>query len=144
MRALQVFFTAAGLFLCVLLAGCSASDGLKIDCELFEDRFDQEAEVTVAAGEEFTVTLCSMRNRGYRWSEQVQISSPDVIEEVSRIYEPRRSPMGGIPGLEIWTFRALQPGSAVISMEHRQLSGRNTRGVWSYHLDVSVEAAAEP
>jgi hypothetical protein len=63
----------------LLLAGCSASDGLFIDCHVFEDNFDQVAETTVAAGEQFTVTLCSMRNHGYRWSEEVHIDNPEVL-----------------------------------------------------------------
>jgi predicted secreted protein len=138
-RFIPIFFVLLPLF----LAGCSAADGLFIDCHVFEDNFDQAAETTVTAGEEFTVTLCSMKNRGYRWSEELYIDNPQVVEELSREYERGRSPMGGIPGKEIWTFRALKPGKAVISLEHTQLSGRNTEGVWTYQLVVAVEHANE-
>lgn len=127
----------------LLLAGCSASDGLFIDCHVFEDNFDQVAETTVAAGEQFTVTLCSMRNYGYRWSEEVHIDNPEVLLELSHEYERGRSSMGGVPGKEIWIFRAQEPGNAVISLEHTQISGMNTRGIWTYQLAVTVEPAME-
>jgi predicted secreted protein len=51
--------------------------------------------------------------------------------------------MGGIPGKEIWIFRALEPGDAVISLEHTQISGKNTRGIWTYRLAVTVKPAME-
>jgi len=127
----------------LLFGGCSASDGLFIDCHIFDDNFDQVAETTVAAGEEFTVTLCVKRNRGYRWSEEVHIDNLEVVQELSREYESGRSPMGGIPGKESWTFRALEPGNAVITLEHTQISGRNTEGIWTYRLAVTVEPATE-
>jgi hypothetical protein len=65
------------------------------------------------------------------------------LEELSREYERGRSPMGGIPGKESWTFRALKPGIAVISLEHTQISGLNTEGIWTYQLVVTVEPANE-
>jgi len=55
----------------------------------------------------------------------------------------RPQPVGGIPGKESWTFRALEPDVAVISLEHSQISGRNTEGIWTYRLTVTVEPAAE-
>ncbi len=39
----------------LLLGGCSASDGLFIDCHIFDDNVDQAAETAIAVGEEFTV-----------------------------------------------------------------------------------------
>lgn len=127
----------------LLLAGCSASDGLSIDCNAFEDNLDQVAEITIAEGEQFNVALCSMRNHGYRWTEEEYIDNPEVLVELSREYEPGRSPMGGIPGVESWIFRAVEPGTAVITLEHTQLSGRNARGIWTYRLVVTVEAAVK-
>ena len=127
----------------LLLTCCAPADGLTIDCEVFEDNFDQTAETTVAVGEQFTLTLCSKRHRGYRWSEEGYIDDPQVVQELSREYETRRSPMGGIPGLEHWTFQALKPGKAIISLEHTQLSGRNTLGVYTYRLDVTVQPPAK-
>lgn len=100
---------------------------------------DQAAEITVAVGEEFTVTLCTLGNYGYRWSEEVDIDNPEVVQELSYEYEPGHSPMGGVPGKEIWVFRALEPGNATIRLEHTQPSGRNTRGIWTYKLAVLVE-----
>lgn len=138
-RFIPIFF----LLLLLLFAGCSASDGLVIDCHIFEDNFDQSVETTVAVGEEFTVTLCSKKHRGYRWSEELNIDNPEIVQELSREYETGRSPMGGIPGKESWTFRALQPGSALVTLEHTQISGKNTEGIWTYRLAVTVEPAAE-
>ncbi|MFN2124078.1 MAG: protease inhibitor I42 family protein [Candidatus Promineifilaceae bacterium] len=124
--------------LVVLLAGCSRSDGLTIDCDVFEDNNNQMAEITVTAGEEFTVSLCKLSNYGYRWSEDAVIDNPAAVQQLSYEYDPGRSPMGGIPGKDIWVFRALEPGNAVISLEHTQPSGMNTRGIWAYKLAVVV------
>ena len=137
------YFPVFLLLLSLLLAGCSGSDGLSIECDLFEDNPDQVAETTVAAGEEFKVTLCSMRNHGYRWSDPVNIDNPQVVLELSTAFESGRSPMGGFSGKESWFFRALQPGNAVITLEHTQISGLNTRGIWTYRLAVTVQAAAQ-
>ena len=138
-RSLLIFL----IFSSLLLAGCSGSDGLSIDCHVFEDNFDQVAETTIEVGDEITVTLCTLSNRGYHWSEEVQIDHPDVLEVLSHEYERGRSPMGGIPGKETWIFRALKPGTAVVSLEHTQPSGRNTAGVWTYQLMVNVNPASE-
>ena len=131
------------LLLLLLLSACAPADGLTVECEDFEADSQQTAEASVAAGETFTVTLCSRRNRGYRWSEAGYIAEPQIVQELARDYETRRSPMGGIPGLEHWTFRAVQPGQTVISLTHEQPSGRNTAGVWTYDLTVTVRAAEE-
>lgn len=129
-----IFFVLSAL----LLGGCSGSDGLTINCETFEDNFDQLAETTVAVDEEITVTLCVLSNRGYHWTEEANIDNPAVVEQLSYEFEPGRSPMGGIPGKEIWIFRALAPGTADISLEHTQPSGINRQGVWTYQLTVTV------
>ena len=127
------------LLLLLLLAACSRSDGLTIDCHLFEDNPDQTATLAVQPGAEFSITLCVKRNRGYRWSEELQISNPDIVQELDRSFEPGKSPMGGVAGQESWTFRALAPGQATIRMDHTQISGRNTEGTWTYQLDLTVE-----
>ena len=143
MRAKNGRFNLFILLLLLLVSlACSGNDGLSIDCYAFEDNPDQRAATTVTAGEEFTVTLCVKRNRGYRWSEEVQIDNPAILQELSRDFEPGKSPMGGVAGKESWTFRASQAGEAVISLEHTQISGRNTEGVWTYQLAVTVEATA--
>lgn len=131
------------LFAALLLGGCSGSDGLTISCETFEDNYDQVAETTAAVGEEITVTLCVLSNRGYHWTEKADIDNPEVVEQLAYEFVPGRSPMGGIPGKEIWTFRALEPGTGTISLEHTQPSGRNSAGIWTYQLTVSVTPAVE-
>jgi predicted secreted protein len=132
-----ILFVLVGL----LLGGCSGSDGLTINCETFEDNFEQAAETTVATGEEITVTLCVLSNRGYHWTEEATIDNPAVVEQLSYEYVPDRSPMGGIPGKEVWVFRALEPGTTTISLEHTQPSGLNRQGVWTYQLTVTVNPA---
>lgn len=131
------------VLLFLFLVACTGSDELAINCNVFEDNFDQVAETAVAVGDEFTVTLCALRNHGYRWSEEVVIDHPQVIQLLTHDYEPGRSPMGGIPGKEMWTFRALEPGTATINLEHTQPSGRNAAGIWTYQLKVTVEPTPE-
>jgi|AMWB02.1.fsa_nt_gi inhibitor of cysteine peptidase len=78
---------------------------------------DPAVAITVNRGEVFTISLESNRTTGYRW---VLDQEPDgkVVRYVGTEYRPADSRLAGAGGLEIWTFEAVNKGSAVICLHY--------------------------
>jgi len=73
--------------------------------------------VDVPQGGSLVVSLKSNPSTGYHW-EVRDISDREVLGEVGREFRPGEAPpdMVGVPGLDIWTFKALGRGSAHLRM----------------------------
>ncbi len=114
------------------------SAGLDISCDEFAGEKHIQREIEVAAGEEFSISLCSNPGTGFQWTE-AQIDDAAVLEEVSRGYVPPQGDQAGAPGEEVWVFKALQAGETVISMEYSQPWEGGTKQEWTFTLTVEVE-----
>jgi predicted secreted protein len=74
-------------------------------------------------GSTLTATLWSNHSSGAEW-ELTGISNPAVLEQIGYQYEISDEDLGcekktGIPGKEIWTFRAIDNGETNITLEYR-------------------------
>jgi inhibitor of cysteine peptidase len=67
-------------------------------------------------GDEIVISLESNHSTLYRWHIAGN-SDSSVLEYVSNEYVPPALPGPGRPGTDIWTFRALKPGSSTLSLE---------------------------
>lgn len=94
------------LFLAVLLTACSSKP---------TEPTDPEKTIDVSAGAEFKIIIESNPTTGYHW-EIVQGSlDENLVEFVSKEYESTSEPgLVGGGGIDIWTFKALNPGEAKI------------------------------
>jgi inhibitor of cysteine peptidase len=78
--------------------------------------------VTVAAGESFTITLCSNPTTGFQWWETAQISNPGILEQTwHQFTEPEtqgeQPPVPDTAGAEVWSFQALKKDSSTLILE---------------------------
>ncbi|MFP3974922.1 MAG: protease inhibitor I42 family protein [Chloroflexota bacterium] len=76
-------------------------------------------QVELNVGELLEVTLESNASTGFQW-QLAEITDPDVVEKKTDEYvEPEGDEqVVGAPGKEIWTFKALDEGTANISMKY--------------------------
>ena len=139
------------MLICVVVAAstfliaCTSAPkeaSVEVSCDDFYKQAAIGEEVEVAAGDSFTVTLCSNPTTGFQWSESAQISDASVLQQedykfVSPESEPPPPP--GTPGQSIWTFKALKKGTSTISMEYSRPWEGGEKGEWTFVLTVVVK-----
>ncbi|MCK6555652.1 protease inhibitor I42 family protein [Candidatus Binatia bacterium] len=75
------------------------------------------AKVTVPAGREFVVSRDSSPSTGYKWRLAAPLDAR-VIELVRDEYQPGPESRLGAPGVQLWTFKAVGPGTATLILEY--------------------------
>lgn len=129
----------------VLLLSCAPGNGQGTTVVVTCDQFSKQKAITndmdVRAGNTISVTLCSNRTTGFSWSEQAQIIDPQVLEQTGHdfIAPAKDTKMVGVPGTEVWTFKALKPGKSSIYMEYSQPWQGGQKAAWTYGLNVLVK-----
>jgi len=84
------------------------------------EKSDSAIEATV--GKEFTISLESNRSTGFGW----QLPKPldeTIVKFVSNDYQnapeaPGKERVVGVPGKEVWTFKALKSGKITIEFKY--------------------------
>ncbi|MCK4387345.1 MAG: protease inhibitor I42 family protein [Dehalococcoidia bacterium] len=113
---------------------------VEASCDDFYKNQHISKEVEVAVGDSFTVTLCSNPTTGFQWSETAQISDQTVLQPVDhKFVPPEKTGVEGAPGQETWTFKALEKGTSVISMEYSRPWEGGEKGAWTFNLTVVVK-----
>jgi len=87
-----------------------------------EDAIPKEAsvnpgEIQAKAGASFTITLAANHTTGYSWRLAKPLD-PELLKQISDIYEEDSSGRTGAGGKEKWTFDALRAGTAEIDFEY--------------------------
>ena len=114
----------------------------EISCDDFTTNNHIAKQVDVNDGDTFTVILCSNPSTGFQWVEEAQISDPATVKQTGHNFispESDPPPPPGTPGQEIWTFEALEKGTATISMEYSRPWEGGEKGEWTFELTVSVK-----
>ena len=117
---------------------------VEVSCDDFMSAKHISKEIAAAAGDTFTVTLCSNPTTGFTWSEVTVISDQTVMEQtnhgfVSPKAKGNKPPAPGTSGQEIWTFKAHKEGMSTISMEYSQPWEGGEKGEWTFELTVTVD-----
>ena len=137
------------MLMCILVAvslclfACSTATkqvSVEVSCDDFYKQQHIGKEVNVAAGDSFTVTLCSNPTTGFQW-ESARISDQTVLEQVDHKFMPPadlgdRPPPPGSPGKEVWTFQALEKGTSTVSVEYSRPWEGGEKGEWTFTLTV--------
>lgn len=86
------------------------------------------------------VTLCSNPTTGFQWAESAQISDQTVLKQTDHEYEPAEdeSIVEGA-GKEVWTFKALDEGTATVSMEYSRPGEDGEKRHWTFTATITVE-----
>jgi len=74
--------------------------------------------VEVKVGQEFDITLDSNPSTGYQWQLAKQLNET-ILVLIGSEYKPSESDLiAGAGGMEIWTFKAVNSGTAEISLKY--------------------------
>jgi len=124
-----------GLFACT-----TRTATLEITCDLFQEDQHFTWEVDVSPGDSVVVTLCSNPTTGFQWAESAQISDQTVLKQTDHEYEPAKDEniVGGA-GKEVWTFKALDEGTATVSMEYSRPGEGDEERHWTFTATITVE-----
>ena len=79
-------------------------------------------DIDLAAGQTLRVILGTNASTGYKWAENAQISDTAVLAQTGHVAVASPNGMPGGSGTEMWTFSALNPGSANIRRASPSLS----------------------
>jgi len=123
------------------LAACAPATGtsVNVSCDEFNGQAHISKQMTVSAGNTFTVTLCSNATTGFQWSESAKISDQTVVQQTGHEFvSPENTGMAGAPGNEVWTFKALKKGTTTLNMEYSRPWESGEKGVWTFGLAVTV------
>ena len=91
--------------------------------------------VEVFVGSSVIVTLDSNVTTGYSWDLK-EISNPAVLEKTDNKYIAPTSNLMGAGGQEVWTFKALAPGTTNLNMEYSQPWAGGQKAARSFILTV--------
>jgi inhibitor of cysteine peptidase len=112
MRLTPVIFVAV---LLLGLAGCLPAQPKNLSV----DKSYSGKEVNLAASATLTISLVSNPSTGYSWDKEAEISDPAVIAQTDHRFEASKVPVVGAPGVQVWTFQTLGPGTSTISMDYK-------------------------
>ena len=128
------------------LLACSSASQDSVSWEVPIDNFMNQQhiidQIEVPVGNTLTVILGSNPTTGFRWDEEAQISDIGVLEQVQHEFigpESEPPPPPGTPGQEVWTFKALKEGAAIVSLEYSRPWEGGEKGEWTYNLAVTVK-----
>ena len=133
--------------LLVFLFACAPATkqvSLEASCDDFMKLQHISKEVEVADGGSLAVTLCSNPTTGFQWSESAQISDQTILQQTGHNFvapeaKGDKPPAPGTPGQETWTFKALEKGTSIISMEYSRPWEGGEKGEWTFNLTVVVK-----
>lgn len=129
----------------MLLVACAAPGQqaqVEISCDEFSDNPHINTTLEVQVGETFEVKLCSNPTTGFQWSENAQISDAVILKQESHKFigpESEPPPAVGTPGQEVWTFKALEQGSADIYLEYSRPWEGGEKGEWTCTVNIVVK-----
>lgn len=126
--------------LCTTCSGPTSPDmyvTVTIDYDDFQQNHNYSGNVQLLAGGTLTVKLfANTASTGASWSNPVQLSNSDVLEQTDHDYVPPTSPNPGAGGQEVWTFKAIGKGTCSIYTEYKRVF--DTIPTWTFALAVTV------
>ncbi len=127
----------------LLLLACvpvAKQASVEIPLDDFTNQNHISREVTVNAGDSFTLTLGSNPTTGFTWPDEPQIGDQTVLQQTAHEFiPPGEEGIVGAPGKDVWTFKALKKGTTEVSMEYSRPWEGGEKGVWTFSLTVVVK-----
>jgi inhibitor of cysteine peptidase len=96
-------------------------------------------DATLAVGNTLTVKLGSNYSTPYRWAIATKIGDPSIVKQTGHEFVQPTSDRLGAPGMEVWTFTALTPGTTTISTSYSSIVGKDTKPACTYTANVTVQ-----
>jgi len=137
----RISMICALALLTTLLFGCAVASeqaSVEFTCDDFVSQNHITRELSVKAGDSFTVTLCSNPTTGFQW-ESAQISDQSVLTETSHQFIGPEEELVGGAGKDVWTFQGLKKGTSTISIQYSRPWEGGEKGVWTFSAVVTVK-----
>ncbi|MBE0680786.1 MAG: protease inhibitor I42 family protein [Anaerolineales bacterium] len=96
------------------LSGCGGKNG-SADQPAEIQISDPAKQLEAAAGNEFKIIINANPTTGYHWELMNELDE-SVVEFVSRDYRADTPQAVGSGGVDVWVFKAISPGEAVITL----------------------------
>ena len=148
----KILVAIALLLALISAAACTAASagttdktdqGVKEIAITTSDEFDQnqhiQKEVEIAKGNTLVVTLFSNGTTGFSWDENAQIADTGIIQQLKHQYIGAETNIPGAPGVEQWTFEAVNTGTTTVHLEYSRPWEGGEKGVWTFDLTVTVK-----
>jgi inhibitor of cysteine peptidase len=149
LKNLSILSLVAVVLLSLLLVGCAEKAATTTTnpattiskdqtLALSQDAFSANASITeyveMLNGGTLTVRLWANPSTGYSWGD-AEITHNTVIEQVSRNFEePTNTKIVGAPGTDVWVFKAIDTGLAIIKISY----GRPWESEKLYNLTINI------
>ena len=122
----------------LLFTGCLRDEiTLRVSCDDFYRDNVVAREMVVPVGDSFKISMCSNPSSVWEWPEEAAISDDSVIEQIG--HKSVMIPLGGAPGQEIWTFRALKKGMGRVTIEGDCWQESSGNEIWRLELRVIID-----
>lgn len=123
----------------LLMASCTTSHdySLAVTCVDFDDNPNNESEFTLEVGDKIRIELCANPSTGYGWD--YEMTEDNIVMEEDHDFDEPEGDVVGAPGIEFWTFEAVNPGNTEIIMEYTPPGTGNTEDSWTLQMSITVE-----
>ena len=99
--------------------------------------YGNDPEFQVEIGDKIRAKLCSNPTTGFKWEDEM--SNENVLKEEDYDFEEPEGDVVGAPGIEVWTFEAVNKGTTEVRMAYSQLWEGGEKEEWTYTMTVTVE-----
>ena len=122
----------------LLLPSCLTVLQIEISCDQFNKNPNAVSEFQATVGETIMVKLCSNPATGFQW--KYEIIGQDVLEETDHKFVPAEGEgVVEASGQEIWTFHAVEKGTAEVRMEYSRPWEGGEQKEWTFIFTATVE-----
>jgi predicted secreted protein len=124
----------------LLLSSCIVTSydfEVEISCDEFGESNHRSGEFEVEIGDKVRVELCSNPATDLQWDYEMTVEN--VLKEEDHDFEEPEEDVPGAPGIEIWTFEAVETGTTEVQMEYSQPSEGGLKSLWTYNMTVTVQ-----
>ncbi|EFG77916.1 chagasin peptidase inhibitor I42 [Mycobacterium parascrofulaceum ATCC BAA-614] len=95
--------------------------------------------MTLSVGNTLVVKLGSNYTTPYRWAPDMKVGEPAVLKQISHEFVPPSSDALGAPGMEVWKFTALRPGTTTIGTSYTSFVGKDPKPACTYTATITVQ-----
>jgi inhibitor of cysteine peptidase len=141
LSVLALVTLASALLVSSSCAGVPKQVSITVPCADFEANPNLNKEVQVLEGGLVTVTLCSNATTGFQWEQEIYcpLIGTIITEKDHKFIPPADTAGLGAAGQEVWTFEAVNKGTATVAMVYSQPWEGGQKGAWTYNLVVTIK-----
>ncbi len=125
-----------------LFSSCFSSAiiiNIDVSCDEFENKSSNLGnEFEIEVNDKIRANMCANPSTGFTWDYKIDDEEGAIKLEKHEYQEPD-SELVGASGVDVWLFKAVKEGTAVITMEYSQDWEGGMKAERTYVLDITVE-----